>query len=69
MIRALTAGVVIAGVYGVAAAPLAVANGYPNGTAAHAAGRYNIPQGDPEYKASQDRDGDGLACEGRPPRR
>jgi hypothetical protein len=32
--------------------------------AAHADGRYNIPQGDPDYKASQDRDNDGIACEG-----
>nr|WP_234711457.1 excalibur calcium-binding domain-containing protein [Mycolicibacterium llatzerense] len=49
---------------GVAIAPAAQASGYKNCSAAHADGRYNIPQGDPDYKASQDRDGDGIACEG-----
>jgi hypothetical protein len=27
------------------------------------AGAYNIPRGDPGYQASQDFDGDGIACE------
>lgn len=30
---------------------------------AHAAGRYNIPVGDPAYRPGLDRDGDGYACE------
>ena len=45
-------------------APAASADGpYKNCTAAHADGRYDIPKGDPDYVASQDRDGDGVACE------
>ncbi len=50
---------------GFVAAPIAAANTgpYKNCTAAHADGRYDIPQGDPDYVASQDRDGDGYACE------
>lgn len=36
---------------------------YKNCTAAHADGRYDIPQGDSDYVSSQDRDGDGIACE------
>lgn len=30
---------------------------------AHAAGRFNIPVGDPAYRPGLDRDGDGYACE------
>jgi len=48
----------------VGVAPAASAAGpYKNCTAAHADGRYDIPEGDPDYVASQDRDGDGVACE------
>lgn len=36
---------------------------YRNCSAAHAAGRYNIPVGDPAYRSGLDRDGDGYACE------
>jgi hypothetical protein len=36
---------------------------FRNCTDAHSHGRGNIPQDDPAYCASQDRDGDGLACE------
>jgi hypothetical protein len=36
---------------------------FKNCTEAHANGRGNIPQNDPAYCASQDRDGDGYACE------
>lgn len=64
MLRALTAAFLIAGI-SISVAPAAQASGpYKNCTAAHADGRYNIPKGDPDYKASQDRDGDGIACEG-----
>ncbi len=64
MVRALIAVTLIA-VAGVVAAPIAAAAGpYKNCTEAHKDGRYNIPQGDPDYKSSQDRDGDGIACEG-----
>lgn len=47
---------------GVTLAPTAAA-AYPNCTAAHADGRYDIPEGDSDYVSSQDRDGDGVACE------
>lgn len=64
MLRALIVAALITSA-GVAIAPVAQASGpYKNCSAAHADGRYNIPQGDPDYKASQDRDGDGIACEG-----
>ncbi|WP_231588342.1 excalibur calcium-binding domain-containing protein [Mycobacterium nebraskense] len=36
---------------------------YKNCTDAKAHGRCNIPRGDQAYCPSQDRDGDGLACE------
>lgn len=36
---------------------------YRNCTQAHADGRYDIPQGDPDYWSGGDRDGDGIACE------
>jgi len=68
MIRtSFAAAALLAGLgMGITLAPSAIAdNGpYKNCTAAHADGRYNIPQGDPDYKSSQDRDGDGVACEG-----
>ncbi|MCV7254163.1 excalibur calcium-binding domain-containing protein [Mycobacterium hackensackense] len=64
MVRALIAATLIA-VAGAAVAPAAQAAGpYKNCTEAHKDGRYNIPQGDPDYKDSQVRDGDGVACEG-----
>lgn len=37
---------------------------YRNCTAAHNDGRYNITQDDPAYCPKQDRDNDGIACEG-----
>ena len=37
---------------------------FKNCTDAHNHGRYNIPQDDPAYCPSQDRDNDGWACEG-----
>jgi hypothetical protein len=61
----LTAAALLVGL-GIIAAPTALAESgpYKNCTAAHSDGRYNIPKGDPDYKASQDRDDDGVACEG-----
>lgn len=45
-------------------APLASASGpYANCTQAHADGRYDIPQDDPDYWPGGDRDHDGIACE------
>jgi Spy/CpxP family protein refolding chaperone len=45
-------------------APLASASGpYANCTQAHADGRSNIPQDDPDYWPGGDRDHDGIACE------
>lgn len=66
MIRTTLAAAALVAGLGVIAAPTATADSgpYKNCTAAHADGRYNIPQGDPDYKDSQDRDGDGVACEG-----
>jgi hypothetical protein len=66
MIRTtLTAAALLVGL-GIIAAPTALAESgpYKNCTAAHNDGRYNIPKGDSDYKASQDRDDDGVACEG-----
>ncbi|MDZ4374041.1 MAG: excalibur calcium-binding domain-containing protein [Phenylobacterium sp.] len=39
---------------------------FPNCKAAHAAGVYDIPVGSPAYRASQDGDQDGFACEPAP---
>jgi hypothetical protein len=39
---------------------------FPNCSAAHAAGVYNIPMGTPAYRERQDGDGDGFACEPAP---
>ena len=45
-------------------APVAAAGGpYANCTQAHKDGRYDIPQGDPDYWSAGDRDSDGIACE------
>ena len=62
-VRVFIAAAAIAAV-AVGVAPVASAAGpYKNCTAAHADGRYDIPQGDPDYVAAQDRDSDGVACE------
>lgn len=62
-IRVIVASVAVAAA-AVGIAPAASAAGpYKNCTAAHADGRYDTPQGDPDYVPSQDRDGDGVACE------
>ena len=45
---------------------IAAASQYSNCSQAHADGRYNIPQGDPDYWEDGDRDGDGYACEPKP---
>ena len=37
---------------------------FKNCADAHNRGRYNIPSTDPAYCAKQDRDNDGIACEG-----
>ncbi len=39
---------------------------FDNCTEAYAAGRANIPQGDPAYAKKLDRDGDGVACDNPP---
>jgi hypothetical protein len=63
VIRAL----VIAAVFlsaALGAAPSAAAGGhYRNCKEAHQDGRYDIPQGDPDYWDGGDRDHDGIACE------
>jgi hypothetical protein len=63
MIKAI---VVAAAIFGAAVgtAPAVFAAGpYANCTQAHKDGRYDIPQGDPDYWSGGDRDGDGVACE------
>ncbi|WP_369974119.1 excalibur calcium-binding domain-containing protein [Mycobacterium sp. 3519A] len=48
----------------IGAAPIVNASGpYANCSQAHADGRYDIPQGDPDYWPGGDRDKDGIACE------
>jgi hypothetical protein len=52
------------GAVAIGAAPVALAQGqYSNCTQAHKDGRWDIPQGDPDYWSGGDRDGDGIACE------
>jgi Excalibur calcium-binding domain len=63
LLRGLVAAVAVVCI-GVGVAPAAMASGpYANCTAAHKDGRYDIPQGDPDYWSGGDRDGDGVACE------
>ena len=63
MIRTIIATAAIAGT-AMAGAPVATAGGpYANCTQAHKDGRYDIPQGDPDYWSAGDRDSDGIACE------
>jgi hypothetical protein len=63
LLRGLVAAVAIVGI-GVGVAPAAMASGqYRNCTQAHQDGRYDIPQGDPDYWPGGDRDNDGIACE------
>ncbi len=38
---------------------------YRNCAEAHAAGRYDIPEGDPAYRPGLDHDHNGVACESR----
>jgi hypothetical protein len=62
-VRVLIAAVAISAV-GIGIAPAASATGtYRNCTQAHQDGRWDIPQGDPDYWSGGDRDGDGIACE------
>lgn len=42
---------------------------YRNCTEAHAAGRWDIPEGDPAYRPGLDKDHNGIACESRKPSR
>jgi hypothetical protein len=58
----IAAAAIVAVAVGVAPAASA-AGPYRNCTAAHQDGRYDIPQGDPDYWSGGDRDGDGIACE------
>jgi hypothetical protein len=55
----------VIGINAVIATPTAIAESAPynNCTAAHNDGRYDIQKGDSGYVYSQDRDGDGVACE------
>jgi hypothetical protein len=63
MIKAFIVAAAIVGA-AVGTAPAALATGpYANCTQAHKDGRYDIPQGDPDYWSGGDRDGDGIACE------
>jgi Excalibur calcium-binding domain len=57
------AAVLLAGLLGVAAAPVASASPYKTCKEAAHDGVFNIPKGDPNYDPGLDRDGDGVACE------
>jgi hypothetical protein len=64
MIRTLAVAAFVLAATAIGAAPAAVAEGpYANCSAAHADGRYDIPQGDPDYWIDGDRDKDGFACD------
>lgn len=64
MFRIFVAASLVAAVAGLGAASVANAEGpYANCTQAKADGRYDIPQGDPDYWPAGDRDQDGIACE------
>jgi hypothetical protein len=64
MIRTLIAAAFVVTVTALGAAPVALAEGkYKNCTEAHDDGRYDIPQGDPDYWNGGDRDHDGYACD------
>lgn len=64
MFRTLIAAALVATAAALGAAPVANAEGpYANCSQAHADGRYDIPQDDPDYWSGGDRDGDGIACE------
>jgi len=66
--RILLVGLGTVAALAVIASPAAAAPAsFPNCTAAHNAGRYNIPKDDPNYRPALDRDNDGVACEGTPP--
>jgi len=64
MFRIFIAASLVAAAAGLGAASVANAEGpYANCTQAKADGRYDIPQGDPDYWTGGDRDQDGIACE------
>jgi hypothetical protein len=63
MFRLFIAAAIVCGLAGVGAATANADVTYKNCTQAHQDGRYNIPQGDPDYWSGGDRDGDGIACE------
>lgn len=64
MIRTILVAAFVVTAPAIVLAPSAVADGpYANCSAAHADGRYDIPQGDPDYWDGGDRDRDGIACE------
>ena len=62
MIRTLIVALAIAAA-AIGAAPVAAASGKYANCGAHQDGRYDIPQGDPDYWSAGDRDSDGIACE------
>lgn len=69
MFRSLTTASLIIGV-GIALAPVSDATPmlptFKSCKQAHVEGVYNIPKGDPQYKKKQDKNHDGVACEGHP---
>jgi hypothetical protein len=64
MFRVLIAASFLVFATAIGLAPQAMASSpYPNCTAAHKDGRWDIPKGDPDYWPAGDRDNDGIACE------
>ena len=64
MFRLFIVAAIICGAAGMGAATASASLGsYSNCTEAHQDGRYDIPQGDPDYWSGGDRDSDGVACE------
>ena len=64
MIIAAIGGALLTGsLLGAGCASAEAAGKYKNCTEAHQDGRWDIPQGDPDYWDRGDRDHDGIACE------
>ncbi|MCM2426424.1 excalibur calcium-binding domain-containing protein [Streptomyces sp. RKAG337] len=59
----VSGGEIVAAAVHEVGSPKPTATGYPDCTAAHDQGVYDIPRTDPAYRSDQDSDHDGFACE------